>query len=162
MENTVDTHEIRKFRRSLRQFQRLAGVQYRSCCGVTLAQCLVLLDIDEHGHLTMSQLALNLKLDQSTLSRTVDGLVNKKLVARLRDESDRRLVWIRLTENGAATCQEIHQGNDEYCRRVLENIPPSEHDEVIRNFEALIQAYLDHEASIEAAGTQGTGIECKE
>ena len=148
----MDTLEIRKFRRSLRQFQRLAGAQNRSCCcGVTLAQCLVLLDIDEHGHLTMRQLASNLKLDQSTLSRTVDGLVNKKLVARLRDESDRRLVWIRLTEEGVRVCDEIHKGNDEYCLQVLDKIPAPERGVVVRNFEALVQAYLDHEESVQAA-----------
>jgi DNA-binding MarR family transcriptional regulator len=127
----------------------------------------VLLDIDEHAHLTMGQLALNLKLDQSTLSRTVDGLVRKKLVARMRDDSDRRLVWIRLTEDGASTCEEIHEVNDEYCLQVFENIPPSERAALlqvfenippseraalVRNFEALIQAYLDHEASVLECG----------
>ena len=145
----VETSEIRRYRRALRQFDRLLSVRLGiCCCGVTLAQCLVLLGIDEHGHLTMGQLALNLKLDQSTLSRTVDGLVRKKLVARLRDDSDRRLVWIRLTEDGASTCEEIHQVNDEYCLQVFENIPPSERAALIRNFETLIQAHLDHEASI--------------
>ena len=75
----------------------------------------MLLEIDEHGHMTMGQLSSNLKLDISTLSRTVDNLVAKKLVARLRDESDRRLVWIRLTEDGVSTCNEVHKVNDENC-----------------------------------------------
>jgi DNA-binding MarR family transcriptional regulator len=145
----METSEIRIYRRTLRQFERLLGVQLGSiCCGVTLAQCLVLLEIDEHGHLTMGQLALNLKLDQSTLSRTVEGLVRKKLVARLRDDSDRRLVWVRLTEDGASTCEEIHKGNDKHCLQVFKNIPPSERAAVIRNFETLVQAYLDYETSI--------------
>ncbi len=153
----METSEIRKYRRSLRQFQRLVGVQLRSCCfGVTLTQCLVLLDIEEHSHLTMGQLALNLKLEYSTLSRTVDGLVKKKLVARLRDDSDRRLVWVRLTEDGVSTCQEIHAGNDEYCLQVFDHIPASERTAVIRNFEILVQAYLDHEASIEELDTPRT------
>jgi DNA-binding MarR family transcriptional regulator len=105
----------------------------------------VLLDIDEHGQLTMGQLASNLKLDHSTLSRTVDGLVRKKLLARLRDDSDRRLVWIRLTDDGVSVCQEIHEGNDAYCQQVFETIPPSERDSVIRHFEILVQAYTDYE-----------------
>ena len=145
----MEIRDIRRYRRALRQFQSLTGVQIRKrCCGVTLAQCLVLLEIDEHGHLTMGQLALNLGLDLSTLSRTVDGLVGKKLVARLRDDSDRRLVWIRLTEAGTSICQEIHESNDASCIRVFENIPPSQRDAVIHNFEILIQAYNDFEASL--------------
>ena len=137
----METSEIRRYRRILRQFHRLTGVQIRSCCsGITLTQCLVLLGIDEHGHSTMGQLALDLKLENSALSRTVDGLVRKKLVSRLRDDSDRRLVWIRLTENGVSTCQEIHEENDKYCLQIFENFPPSERTAIIRNFEALVQA----------------------
>jgi len=145
MENT----DIRRYRRALRQFQSLAGTQMRLCsCSVSLAQCLVLLQIDEQGHSTMGQLASALRLDHSTLSRTVDGLVRKKLLARLRDESDGRLVWIRLTRAGAATCEEIHRNNDAYCLRVFENIPASERGAVIRYFELLVQAYLDHEQAV--------------
>lgn len=144
----MKTNEIRQYRRSLREFQRLIGYQLKGCCcGVTITQCLVLMSVDEHGHLTMGQLAADLKLDYSTLSRTVDALVKKKLVARLRDDSDRRLVWIRLTDEGRTTCLDIHKVNDEYCLRVFEHIPPSERTALIRNFEALIQVYLDHELS---------------
>jgi len=107
------------------------------------------MSIDEHGHLTMGQLATHLKLDYSTLSRTVDSLVKKKLVARLRDDGDRRLVWIRLTQDGLTTCEDIHKVNDEYCLRVFEHISASDRTALIQNFETLIQAYLDHEASVD-------------
>ena len=156
----METTEIRRYRRTLRQFQRLASAQLKDCCcGVTLAQCLVLTGVEEHGHLTMGQLASALRLEFSALSRTVDGLVKKKLLARLRDDSDRRLVWIRLTEAGYSTCQEIHKVNDEHCQQVFEHIPESERAEIIRSFEVLIQAYLDHEALTEA-NAQGPTSKC--
>jgi DNA-binding MarR family transcriptional regulator len=140
----MNTREIRRFRKALRQFQRLAGAQFKSCsCSVTLAQCLVLLEIDEHEPLTMGELAAKLKLDHSTLSRTVDGLVRKKLLQRLEDEHDRRKVRIRLTGEGRSLCREIHEGNDEYCRQVFARIQPSDWSAVIRHFEILVQAYLD-------------------
>jgi DNA-binding MarR family transcriptional regulator len=143
----MKNNEIRRYRKALRQFERLAGAQLKSCsCSVTLSQCLVLLDIDEGGPLTMGQLSSHLRLDHSTLSRTVNGLVKLKLVARLPNEHDRRKIWIRLTGKGASLCQDIHKGNDDYCSRVFENIPPSDRSAVIRNFEILVQAYLDHEA----------------
>jgi len=145
----MDKGDIRDYRRALRQFQRLVGVQLRGCCcGVTLTQCMVLLEIEENGPQTMGQLVSHLKLENSALSRTVDGLVRNKLVTRLRDDSDRRLVWIRLTENGVSTCQKIHEANDQQCLAVFEKIPRSERTAVIRNFETLIQAYLDLEASM--------------
>jgi len=127
-------------------------VQLKHCsCSVTLPQCLVLLDIDECGQVTMGQLASHLRLDQTTLSRTVDGLVKKQLVARLRDDSDRRVVRIQLTAEGVSLCQEINTVNDDYCRRVFERIAPSERDSVVRSFEILVKAYLEHEAESDAA-----------
>lgn len=139
--------EIRRYRRALREFERLVDSQLRNCsCRVTLAQCLVLLAIDEKGQSNMGQLASHLRLDHSTLSRTVDGLVQKKLLERVRGERDRRVVWIRLTADGVARCREIHRRNDAYCQGVFEKMAPSGRDTVVRSFEILVQAYLDHEA----------------
>ena len=83
----MKTSQIRHFRSILRRLERITNTQLRNCCaGVTLAQCLVLLEIDECGQLTMSRLATGLRLDNSTLSRTIDGLVRRGLV-EYRDRS---------------------------------------------------------------------------
>jgi DNA-binding MarR family transcriptional regulator len=143
----MDIKAIRHFRRILRRFERLTNAQIKNCCsGVTLAQCLVLLEVEEQGRPTMGQLASQLRLDNSTLSRTVDGLVGNGMVERLRDDRDRRVVWIRLTPQGSALCRSIHDENDAHCRRAFEKIAPSKRKTVIRNFEVLVQAFLDCEA----------------
>ncbi|MCP4201117.1 MAG: MarR family transcriptional regulator [bacterium] len=143
----MHTRQIRSYRRILRRFERVTNAQLKSCCShVTLAQCLVLLEIEEGGRLTMGQLAANLRLDNSTLSRTVDGLVAKGLLGRERGDSDRRVVWIELTPEGAAVSRSIHEENDTHSRRVFDKIPASRRDAVIRDFEILVQAYLDCEA----------------
>jgi len=159
----VEKNEIRRYRKALRQFQRLVGVQLRGCCcGVTLTQCMVLTEIEEHGHMTMGQLVSNLKLEHSTLSRTVDSLVSNKLVARLRDDSDRRLIWIRLTAEGVSACKEIHRVNDQHCLDVFEHIAPTERALVIRYFETLMQAYLDKETSMDEMNGPAAANCCKE
>ena len=143
----ITLSEIRRYRRSLRRFERVSEALVASCCAqVTLAQCIVLMEIDESGELSMSQLAASLRLDNSTLSRTIESLVGKGLVERLRDDGDRRVVLIRLTPEGKSICRAIHQENDEHCRCVLGRIPPSKRPAVIRSFELLVQAYLDQEA----------------
>ena len=142
----VTRNEIRRFRRSLRRFERLTHAQLKNCCAnVTLPQCLVLLEIDEAGQPTMSQLASGLRLDNSTLSRTIEGLVARRLVKRLRENQDRRVVRIRLTSEGGAVCREIHEENDGHCGRVFEKIPASRRGAVIKNFETLVTAFLDCE-----------------
>jgi DNA-binding MarR family transcriptional regulator len=142
----MDTPKIRHFRRILRRFERVNNTQLRHCCaGVTLAQCLVLMEVDEDECLSVGQLASRLRLDTSTLSRTIDGLVRKDMLDRARDEQDRRIVWIRLTPAGAAVCSAIHRQNDSIYRAVFEKIPAARRETVIRNFEILVQAFLESE-----------------
>jgi DNA-binding MarR family transcriptional regulator len=142
----VNQTDIRSYRRALRRFERVTNHQLKNCCsGVTLAQCLVLMEIDESDRLTTSGLASRLRLDNSTLSRTIDGLVKQEQLERRRDDEDRRVVWLRLTRKGRATCRSLHKENDAICRRVMEKIPPSRRDTVLRSFETLVQAYLDCE-----------------
>jgi DNA-binding MarR family transcriptional regulator len=142
----MNTREIRHFRHGLRRFQRLTHSQLKTCCcGVTLPQCLVLLEIDERGRLAMGQLSAQLRLDTSTLSRTIDSLVGKGLVERLRDDDDRRVVRIQLTADGNAMCRSIHKENDAHCRRVFRRIPASKREAVTQSFETLVQAFLDCE-----------------
>ena len=140
------TRQIREFRRSLRHFTRMTSIQLRSCCTeVTLAQCLVLLEVDEQERLTVGQLASRLRLDDSTLSRTIDGLVRRGLLDRTRDDGDRRVVWICLTQTGTTACDAIHEQNDAVYRGILGRIPPSRRAAVVRSFGVLVQAFLDSE-----------------
>jgi DNA-binding MarR family transcriptional regulator len=144
--SAMETPQIRHFRRILRRFERVTNTQLRNCCaGVTLAQCLVLMEVDEDARLTVGQLASRLRLDNSTLSRTIDGLVRKGLLDRERDERDRRVVWIRLTSAGAAVCTAIHEQNDSIYQAIFERIPASKRKTVIRNFDTLVRAFLDSE-----------------
>jgi DNA-binding MarR family transcriptional regulator len=111
----------------------------------------VLLEVDEQERLTVGQLASRLRLDDSTLSRTIDGLVRRGLLDRTRDDRDRRVVWICLTPGGTAACGAIHEQNDAVYRRILGEIPPSRRAAVVRSFEVLVQAFLDSERE---SGTQ--------
>ena len=146
----MNTREIREFRSALRQFERINDLQLKSCCsGVTLPQCLVLLEAENSRPLTVGELASRLRLDDSTLSRTIEGLVRKELLERRPDERDRRAVRVHLTPAGSAVCRTIHRDNDAYYRRVLRRIPASRRQAVMRSFVTLVKAFLDHETAEE-------------
>ena len=142
--------KIRSFRKSLREFERLTVQQLKedSCCqGVTLAQCHTILEIEDLGQATTMELSKRLGLDKSTLSRTVDGLVNIGLVERVPQPTDRRFNLLTLTAKGQEVADQINQSNDNFYRRVFEGIESGSHDEVIDNFEKLVWAlrrYQDH------------------
>lgn len=139
MENT----KIRSFRKLLRVFERLTAQQLKeqSCCqGVTLAQCHTLLEIEELGQATTVMLSKQLGLDKSTLSRTLDGLVNTGLAARVPHPTDRRFNLLSLTAKGQKVADRINQSNDYFYRQVFQDIEAEGHDKVIDNFEKLVSA----------------------
>ena len=139
----MEIQKIRSFRKLLRLFERLTANQIRqdSCCqGVTLAQCHTILEIEDLGQATTVVLAKRLGLDKSTLSRTIDGLVNVDLAKRVAHPSDRRFNLLSLTTKGQEVADRINQSNDDFYNRVFEGIEDVSHDEVIDHFEKLVSA----------------------
>ncbi len=141
-------YKIRSFRKSLRLFERLTAQQLKedSCCqGVTLAQCHSILEIEDLGQATTVELSKRLGLDKSTLSRTIDGLVNIGLLERVAHPTDRRFNLLSLTTKGQEVADRINQSNDDFYRRVFEDIESQRHVEVIDNFEKLVGAMRRHQ-----------------
>ena len=118
--------KIRRFRRILRKLERELNDRLKEntvYCGVSLAQCHVVLEIEEQGETTIGKLAKSLGLDKSTLSRTIDGLFNVGLVKRFPHQTDRRYMAITLTKQGQATCGKINSTSDDYFTRIFRAIP---------------------------------------
>jgi len=135
---------IHKFREQLRIFDRELYLQNNaSCCnGISLAQCHTLLEIEKSREVTVSELASNLTLDKSTVSRTVDGLVNINMVDRVIPNENRRKTLINLTDSGKQVCKTINYTNDEYVREVLKEFTSSEREEFLRLFSKLTSSMV--------------------
>ena len=141
----MDPAALRRFRKTLRRLGSVvSGISKESgCCdGVSLAQCHVLLEIEQTGETTGGELARELGLDPSTLSRTVDGLVTIGLVQRAGHPGDRRVTLLSLTEQGTRTCDTLNRAYDTYFERVFEAIPEGRHRTVIESVEVLVGAIL--------------------
>jgi DNA-binding MarR family transcriptional regulator len=144
----METQKIRSFRKLLRLFERLTAAQLKedSCChGVTLAQCHTILEIEELGQATTVELSKRLGLDKSTLSRTIDGLVNIDLIERVAHPTDRRFTLLALTSRGQKVADRINHSNDDYYNQVFENIESESQEAVIKHFEKLVLAIRSHQ-----------------
>lgn len=144
--------QIRSFRKTLRRFERLQGAQLKdnSCRnGVTLAQCHALLEIEEKGQITLARLVKNLGLDKSTLSRTVDALVNIGLVMRVPDPSDRRFNLITLTDQGRVACSRLNSTNDDYYGQVINKVPKQKREDVVESFGLLVRAMEEQDRHVQ-------------
>lgn len=111
-----------------------------SCCGVSFAQCYAIVQIGRRGKMSLNNLAQVLSLDNSTMSRTVNNLVNKQLAVREIDPEDRRFVTIRLTESGQGLYQQIETGMNNYFQKISELVPEEKRHQVLESVQILLSA----------------------
>lgn len=139
MNSETNNQAVRKFRDILRRFEREVFVQSsESCCsGVTLAQCHTLLEIESKNKETITELSKTLGLDKSTVSRTVDGLVNIGLIDRSIPIENRRMAELQLTDAGKNVCKTINCRNDDYFNDILSALTDNEQEELLRLFEII-------------------------
>ena len=136
----MDHQVVRDFREILRVFERELDRQNNSscCCGVTLSQCHVLMELSKTDHISLNQLANRLVVDKSAASRTVEQLVSKQMVSRSIPQKDRRTTMLSLTRNGTQVCRQINEGNDDYYHKALQAIPAGDLIVFLRSFEAIV------------------------
>lgn len=88
--------------------QLVTAVDHRVVAlGLTDAQWRPLVHLRQHSPLTASELAQACGLDAGGLTRLVDRLQTKGLCTRERSESDRRVVHIALTAQGARVAAKL-------------------------------------------------------
>lgn len=133
--NGSDLREI------VRMLVRNLGLMERSeacCCGVTLAQCHAIVEIGRVKEINLNNLAQLLNLDKSTMSRTIDNLVNQDLVLREVHTENRRSIRIKLTEKGEEIFKGIENSMEEYYSNVISLVPLDKKEQVLESLQILV------------------------
>lgn len=141
MENNNEQIRLREGIRRLEIKMGLLNDSQMNCCKVTMAQCHAIVEIGRAGSISLAELAGILNLDSSTMSRTVNNLVNNGYVLRELDPKDRRYVTIELTESGKAVFKEIESGMEQKFSAILKRIPEDKRAQVIESLELLLEAF---------------------
>lgn len=140
--------EIRQaYRDLLRKFRNALPLHLDQYCGelgITFGQCDVLLEIEARGQTNLTDLAAAFGLDKSTLSRTVDGLVELGYVDRSTDPSDRRCNILTLTHEGSSVTAAINASGNACADDVLARIPEERRQQAIEGFRLLTRALREH------------------
>jgi len=134
----------RHFREALTRLSRRFNALQRGekrCFGVTMPQCLALELLHQEGPQTVRGLADGLGLETSSATRLVDGLARDGLVARRRDEEDRRRVFLSLTEGGRGLAARLEGCADEYTERLLACIPRGQRRDLLAALRLLADAF---------------------
>ena len=92
--------------------------------GISVSQCYMLETLHYSKALTMKQLAAQMHLTMSTITRVVDQLERKKLIERKKDNKDLRIRRITLTPEGEKIFLKSWTNVFESERKIFENIKP--------------------------------------
>jgi DNA-binding MarR family transcriptional regulator len=126
-------------RESVRPFDNEAD-----CCGLTLSQCHTVVEVGNRREVSLVDLAEAFGLDTSTLSRTIQGLVEIGLVDRRSSARDRRFVTITLTAQGRRVYRNIETRFNGYIGSVLDRIPANRRSEIVEAVSLLAETILKH------------------
>jgi len=133
----LDLEKIKLLREKLQQFEFDMSWRLKEetvSCSITVSQCQTLIQIGKKDEVSIVELASILGLDASSLSRTINSMVNIGLVSRILNPSDRRFVSITLTENGKNLFEKIENSYNSYYSKVFEFIPEEKREQVLENF----------------------------
>jgi long-chain acyl-CoA synthetase len=87
------------------------------------------------GSAAASGLADRLAVRPPSITAIIDGLVARGLVDRKHEDSDRRRIAVRLTDEGARIVAEADRAVDEYLGTIAACLPPKDEAMVLRSLE---------------------------
>ncbi|WP_205520173.1 MarR family transcriptional regulator [Virgibacillus doumboii] len=110
---------------------------------ITSPQFVALQWLIEEGDLTIGELSNKNGLAFSTTTDLVDRMEKNKLVERVRDGNDRRVVRIHVLEKGKTIIQEVIQKRQEYLGEVLSNFS-TEQTDTLNNLLSFLYEQMQH------------------
>jgi DNA-binding MarR family transcriptional regulator len=140
MDENKYVNELRDLARLLVRNLGFLDKSEASCCGTTIGQCHSIIEIGAAQEISLNELAEILNLDNSTISRTVNNLVDQQLVIREVDPQDRRYIKMKLTDRGWAVYESIEKNMNIYFGSILKDIPEEKHEQIIESLMLLVKA----------------------
>ena len=130
---------VEKSRQSFTRLARFINQLMREqlfCGPVTVQQCYTLEALID-GPKSMSALAAEVALHQSTLTRIVDKLEKQNLLTRRRKENNQRTVEVQITEAGQQVHALLAAQSSQVISELLNLIPKNRRAAVVESMEEL-------------------------
>lgn len=118
-----------------------------SCCNISASQWQVIWEVGSAGEISLNELAALLNLDNSTMSRAINNLVEQGLVLRDADPADRRYVKIKLAGKGTEFFKQMEEKIDQYYGMILQSIPAEKRSQVTESLCLLLKALQESKFS---------------
>ncbi|MDD5477656.1 MAG: MarR family winged helix-turn-helix transcriptional regulator [Candidatus Omnitrophica bacterium] len=106
---------------------------------ITLPQFCALGYLGSNGKSKMNTLAKHLKISPAASTGLIDRLMAQKLVIRMADSGDRRIVWIELTAKGREIIKNINKQKTETLIRVFGKISPKDREHYLNILQQVVK-----------------------
>jgi DNA-binding MarR family transcriptional regulator len=113
---------------------------------MNLQEAHTLLNMGAKGPMTMSEIAATLQLSLSSVTTIVDKLEGKRLVRRDRSGTDRRIVRVELTPEGAKFHSLIEKSHLRLTRDFLNSLKAQEQDLLLELFRKMTATFKSGKA----------------
>lgn len=144
---SITDGQIAQFRHDLRQFTRWMDKINKASCRheINVAQCHIMMELGTQSQMTVNDLAHQMKLDKSTISRQVESIVSSDMAIRVPDKEDRRKVEVSLSKKGSKLYKQINKEMDQNFASAFAGISSDDIDTFLTVFSKLsnqeIQTY---------------------
>jgi DNA-binding MarR family transcriptional regulator len=98
--------------------------------------------LETHGPLPMSRVAELLGCGLPTATGIVSRMEERRLVERMHDSEDRRVVTLRLAEEGAAEIRELQLTRRQRMATALAHLSDGEREQLLASVRALSAAFI--------------------
>jgi DNA-binding MarR family transcriptional regulator len=117
-------------------------LRQQSLGGLTPSQTSVLSTLDRNGDMSMSRLADHESISKPSVTGIVGRLVDKGLVERSKDPSDRRSAIVAITSSGRRTLQKRRRERTAYLARRIDALD-DEDREILDKAVALLEQMVE-------------------
>ena len=123
----------------IRRWRRLTDESI-SQLGLTLGEFRVLRVLSESGPTSMVDLAREQMITQAAMTSIVDDLEELKLVERMRNEADRRIIRVEITTRGL---EEVKKGSrlyKKFIEKATQDLTPNEKRDLLATLDHMLEA----------------------
>jgi DNA-binding MarR family transcriptional regulator len=135
----IPPKDVLRFKEMMKSFK---GSDYKTGDHEFVFRILMLLS-NNPDPLTMSELSTELNVPLSTATRIVDELVKRDMVERVPDSRDRRVVRVKMSENGRKLYETGTAYTKQRITRLLKDFSAQEQTQLMSLMNKLLDALLD-------------------
>src|SRR6185436_4630594 len=122
---------------------RCAGTGRMVKAGISMTHLHILWVPEHHGDLTMTRLAELLDVSLSNATGLIDRMAERGLVDRVRVPTDRRIVIVRASQEGARIRDEIEALKQDRMRSILNRLEPAKLERIHAAIRDLREAVIE-------------------